>query len=615
MRLHPSFWQAGESRFLFFAGGAEAPQAPQPEAPDQNREEAKNAVAALIEQLKTDPKNVEVVQKLEIAKAEMDANKDQATCEAAVDRAASAYYRALGRGPEALAKVNTDFNTVSPGYQLKDPEGAKNFDNPENTQEKKLTPEQEKLVQNLLSIVPDPLKKAAESVIREAVSNPQTAAIAQKTFDAFQRLSQRAKVEAMRGQASKQSEALSPQIQQEVEQFKREVGPEGLTFMQRLRDGVLDAAQGQEKQDSKITPEERENALHEAEKILSDFEKISAPTELERNLVLAQLQIKGIDVREPDVVFDKGKKPEERFKMLEGSNVERGIYQLLGIVSYVVLSLQKFKETMNPEEKKKGAPGVPGKLPEGAIATGNIGKEGVRKMLKDNPGKTAADLISVKETERDASKKKIDGDEPATRGIKKDLELATGVQAAEKTKVEGLRQKASTGTEEEKRDASSRLIQAEKDYKNATTNVETLQQQLAQEQATLHRLEGEIKSIKDVQAQASLDKSALDQAIAMGKIRLAAPPGNPKLVALLEGVKIDVSENAIDLKVEFASKEARAEFLQLCDQRNFDPTKLNVEIDMIRDTILTLKDAQIFRSALDAVMAKLPEAGAAKPAS
>jgi len=619
MRFSPKFQLAGEHRPLFFAG-AEAPQPPQQETPDQNRAEVKNAVVALIEQLKTDPKNEEVVRKLEIAKAEMDANKDQATCEAAVDRAASAYYRALGRGPQALAKVSADFNAVSPGYQLKDPEGAKKSDNPENAQEKQLTPEQEKLVKDLVSIVPDSYKKAAEGVIREMVSNPETAAIAQKTFDAFVALSPEAKMGALRGEATPKSSvnlpALPPQVQQEVDQFKKNVGPEGVAFMVHLRGKIIEASQEQEKPGAQLTPEERENAMHEGEKLLAEFEKIKSPTELDRNIILAQLQIKGIDVREPDTVFDKNKKPEERFKMLEGSNVERGIYQLLGIVSYVVLSLQKFKEAMNPEEKRKkeSTAATPGKGPaEGGAGPANVGKEGVRKMMKD-AGKTAAQLIAIKDGAEKDSKKKIDGDEPAIHGLSKDLLEAKVVQTARQAKVDELKGKISASKkEDEKQELSAQLITGENELKNAMNKVDALQQQLTQEQNNFSRLEGEIQSIKNVQDQTSADKVALEQVMQLGAIRLAMSPKNAELTAIVKKMNVEKSENGIDLNIVFDPPEARDKFVQLCDQRKIDFASLNVEIDKTNNALLIAKDSPLFRGALEQVMAKSPEAATRAP--
>lgn len=485
--------------------------------------------------------------------------------------------------------------------------------------ERKLTPDQERVLKEIVDRTPGPFKGIAEKVTKDFMLNSETADVAANYLEAVKgldpmalRLLPRFIVAVANGE---QPKGIQPQALEKLNKLWDGIGPNGQEYVRRILAGARETTSGDQKE---ISKEEREDMAKGAEQDLKNFDATKA-SEIEKTIVLARLQMRGIDISDPDLVLDKSKSPQERFKAFEGTPMERGFYKIMGLLTFIFAHIEKIKQIGKPKEKTGNAPGgKPGEGGKAGPGEGSAGKEGVRKMMKEAPPTTDAETLATrKEGERDASKKKIDGDgTPANRGLRKNLSLAKGAQASCQTDVEELQQRLAVAPEADKPNLNTQLSTTKTRLAVANGDTETLQQQITQEQATLARLEGEVKSVRDTINQTTADKTALEQAIALGRIRMAVPPANPALVGLLGKMKIpvEIGTSKIDLKVDFTDGDARAQFLQLCEQRGIDVSTLNIEIDTANANVIVAKDAQAFIKALNTVMTKAPAAPAGAPA-
>ncbi|MFH0851970.1 MAG: hypothetical protein V1876_04450, partial [Candidatus Peregrinibacteria bacterium] len=237
MRFHPTFQQAGEHRLIYDGEqpqpqppAAEAPQ-PQPEAP-RGPEGADDPMAKLKIELQKDPeKAANALRELEINVAGQDARQMDETRQTAIDKAANAYFAALGGKPENLQqKVNPVFRAaVGISFVLEGGKLMRSPAGPENAQEKRLSPEEEKLVKDAINMLPENLRALAGQIAREIIGgDPQMKAAAQKFVEVFTRLSREAKnaaVEDIVAQVNgKRFQGGTPAVREEFIRARQELG-------------------------------------------------------------------------------------------------------------------------------------------------------------------------------------------------------------------------------------------------------------------------------------------------------------------------------------------------------------------------------------------------------
>lgn len=411
MIFHPSFTIAREHRLLFEkAGPSPAPEgAPAPELTPE-RQKAKEVIDALKKQLDGDPRKLNAFKELVVLKcdeAETDEKKFQETYHSALEKAANTYFKSLeGKDEEKAKKVQELFQSAgAPDVRLEGGALVVGQPAPERKEGPVLSPENEQLAKDIVGLLPDDLKTVGNEVVRELLFDPVAIRGAQKFLNVAQGLSPQAKLfmlkeigARVRGETVP---ATPPAIRAEIDKARAALGPEGAAFGLKIVRRLMDTFKGK---GAELSNEELQDVVEKAQNFLKKkkFDYATA-TEMQKNLMLAQLQMLGIDVSGGETIL----KDPRKLQALNGSPMERGFNKILGMIAYILLSIQQMKDRLKPSEKKTDTPaGDKGKKgPEAPSSE----KEAMRQKLKEqakNDGKSMTRLHREKQNQLDEMNKK-----------------------------------------------------------------------------------------------------------------------------------------------------------------------------------------------------------------
>jgi len=353
-----------------------------PEVTDTQKQKAAEVINALQETLKADPDAAGAIAEFKVEEADKDAKKFQEAYHTALKNAANAYYKSLAAEDDDQAKVekiNDLFKAAKApvAFQLAGSELVIAPEAPEEKGEKGRV-----------------LSATEKQFIAEAFPKPKEAASAERVLKAMQKGSPQLKVAETVYKtfidlplAEKQAVLNNPQSRQK---FLNALTPEGRQFMAQLSQD-LEASSKELSEDE--LEEIEENARNFLKKKKFDVSKAS---EMEKNLMLAQLQMRGIDTSGGEEIL----KDPSKLKAFKGSPMERGFNQIMGLITLVLLYIQKMKDMFKPKEKKSPEAPAEDKNKKGSEAL-SPEKEAMRQKLKEQmKSKTGAVLLSERETKR-----------------------------------------------------------------------------------------------------------------------------------------------------------------------------------------------------------------------
>jgi len=288
----------------------------------------------------------------------------------------------------------------------------------------KLSPEDETRIQNIVKLMPADLRIGGERVLREMLSDPKARAIAMKFSVAVNKLSPDAKkyfvqnagailsggkldavqhgkgVSPFMKKVGLEPIKATPQIRQEIEDFKKNAGPDGLALARKIMEQVQ---RGSMEAGKELSDDERQNIVDGAKKELQKFD-VSKASEIDKNIMLARLQMRGIDTSAGEEIL----KHPDQMKTFEGSPMERGFNQIMGLITLVLLYIRKMKDMFKPKEKKSPETPAEDKNKKGSEAL-SPEKDAMRQRLKEqakNEGKSMAQIHVEKQGRLDGLKKK-----------------------------------------------------------------------------------------------------------------------------------------------------------------------------------------------------------------
>jgi len=545
MLFHPTFKAEKEQRLIFQQGAPTA--APGEGAPSaaEVTDEQKTEADEVIEVLKNDPEMAAALVEFNVETADKDTKKFQEAYHVALVSAATALFNSITDGTDEtkLATVNTVFTNAKAQVTFKWESGQMVIaaETPAAEPEKKdreLTKSEKDMVEDAFSSNPE-MKSGAERLVASLKPGNPELQVAQDFFDNFN------------GKNPAEKKAIltnNPAFQK----FMQELPADQQKFVNQLRQAAMAV-------DKELSDEERTDKLDGAKKWLLDKKfDASKASEIDKNLVLVQLQMRGIDTNNAEEIFTDPSK----MKVFEGSPMERGFNQIMGLIGYVLLSIEKMKGMLKPGEKaatgaEKGADKTPEAKKAAEVATG---REAARKMLKESNETNLSEVITVKESEKDQIAKQIDGNPAAgpadeKNGFSKRLEQAKGRQAAAKQKVDILEKES----EEEKKANANEITKAKEEYGKATGAVEGLQKQLDNAQAAIGRLDEEMKVLKEAMKQTrdltkNIRDACLRHAIVLQSFIDLNPDANTLYDGIAEMATLLPSENELDM--EFSTMRA-----------------------------------------------------------
>ncbi|MDD4287025.1 MAG: hypothetical protein PHN33_01590 [Candidatus Peribacteraceae bacterium] len=632
MQFHPAFRVEKEQR-LIFDGGAAAPAegaAPVAEITEAQKKQANEVMGAL----KADPDAAAKIVEFKVEDADKDAQKFQEAFHSALEQSADAFYKSLTEGTEAekVKKVNDVFQAAKSPVSFKFENGKLVAVAAEASKGKKeqpqLSPEDEQRLQDALTSFPKDIRKTAEQIMREILSDPKmreatvtfsralgnlspearryfdqnaaTILSGEKLAEASPQLSKRAN--AFMNKVGLERAVATSQVRKEIEGFWKELGPDGQALAKKL---VARTQSALAEESNNLSDEERADKLDGAKKWLLDKKfDASKASEIDKNLVLAQLQMRGIDTNNAEEIFTDPSK----MKVFEGSPMERGFNQIMGLIGYVLLSIEKMKGMLKPGEKTDTGKGAE-KTPEAQKAAEVVtGRESVRKMLKESQAQNLTKLIGEREKTKAETQKKIDGGNDNTNGLAKNLAAAKGRQAEAEQEVKTLEGgKDNWAKGEEKTKNEKELADKKKILTTVVSEVADLQQQLDREQATTTRLDAEIKAIKDVQQQTLAQVKAMRETCKACEIKLKPFVGKDWATDMLFEVLPDlvaVAQDELEIALSFGAgqKHTINEFLQAWDALGGDIAASGIDLETG-----TLKDPSVFMQQLESLVSKVTD--------
>jgi len=548
MKFHPTFKAEKEQRMIFMsppiappAGPGEGEAAAPPSAeltPEQKK------IQDQINQIREgNPAAVKELADFQVRKVDEDNARLQERYKTALVNAANAYHQELLKipGGDYLKTVNDAFAPSGVTFELGADGKLKIAAEAIDVGEGEKEPEAE---------AGRPLTETEKDFIKNAFPNPDQAAVAERVMSRMAEGSPELKVaeqlyETFNGLDPKERQAVltNPQAR---EKFRNALPADQRQFMDKLTQDLTTASK-------ELSEEERGDIIEGAEKELEKFDATKA-SEIDKNIMLARMQMRGLDTSNPDGIF---KKPPE-LKVFEGSPMERGFNQIMGLIGYVLMSIQKMKDSMKPGEKK--GPDTPEtadkKGPE--AATGAPGEPELKKQVKEK------DMLQVRrerQNEIDQNNKLLDGDPSAADGSKEKLGLR-GREVALKTKDAGLQAKSeqlqaqlkTINKESSPADYAAKereISDNEAERKKIAPELEEIQKQKAAIEARNAQLTTETKSLEDIQKRTeALRQKITDTQIEM-KGALAAPPIAERaeakaILAALNGFKITLNPAQAD---------------------------------------------------------------------
>ncbi|MDD5041114.1 MAG: hypothetical protein PHX87_00320 [Candidatus Peribacteraceae bacterium] len=413
MLFHPQFRIEKEQRLIFGGPGAAAAPAEGAAVPPaaETLTKKQQEIKAQIEKIAKNPDAAGELVNFQVQKTEEDIVQLQERYKTAIVNAANAYQQSLITlsDTDSLAAVNEAFKPANVEFQVDDSgklvisAGAPEEDE-EEEEKSKLSPEDEKLVNDFLGDLPQPQRQIAEKVVKNILDNPRDREGAKQVIDARKNLSPKAKEHALRNTAAilngKLPQNAPPDIQRELDAFERKIGPEGKEFLRKLGQGFLKEVA---EEANVLSKEERGNILDGARQELKKFD-VTKASEIDKNILLARLQMRGIDTSNgAEILQDPSK-----MKVFEGSPMERGFNQIMGLIGYILLSIQKMKDAMHPGEKNGAETAAGDKGKKGPEAP-SPEKEALRQKLKEqakSDGKSMTQFHGEKQNQLDEMNKK-----------------------------------------------------------------------------------------------------------------------------------------------------------------------------------------------------------------
>lgn len=602
MTFHPPFTFAREHRLIFGETGARpSPEgaAPGPELTPE-RKKAKEVVDALKDKLRGEPKNLNVIRELaalKVDEAEGDEERFQQAYRGALERAANAYFRTLeGTEEEKAKKVQELFRSAgAPDVRLEG--GALQLapSSPEK-KERALTDEEKAMIDAAFSTHPQ-LKAAAEKLMTSLTPDNPDYETARGFFEAFNAKSPTQKKAILTNNRA-------------FQQFLEELPADQKEFVGKLRLTMQETGK-------ELSDDEMKDAVEKAQNYLKEkkFDYATA-TDIQKSLMLAQLQMLGMDVSGGEEIL----KDPSKLQALNGSPMERGFNKILGMISYILLSIQQMKDRLHPTAKTPTAPTGPSAGPSGAPGEGDMAKkvkegdylrerrnreEEVRRNTLALDGDPSAPDENGKKglRNRELQLKKRDVDLQAEgETLEKDLKAAV---PENRGTIE--RKIAENKTEREKIAAELKGIQEQK------TKIEARNEQLTTEMRSLEDMQKRIEQTRQLVHTAQTEVLA-----ELTRAPLAEKPEAKAIAGMLSGFKVILAPAQAD-------DHFTVELQGVPDPATIDRAKVSAAVEAVRsiggDTVSwelegdrTLKNPDAFALSLRQIVEKLktkPETRAA----
>ncbi|MFH0884249.1 MAG: hypothetical protein V1861_00895, partial [Candidatus Micrarchaeota archaeon] len=322
------------------------------------------------------------------------------------------------------------------------------------------------------------------------------------------------------------------------EKFRNSLPADQRKFMDQLSQDLTKASK-------ELSDEERGDIIKGAEKELEKFDAIKA-TEIDKNIMLARMQMRGIDTSNPDTIF---KKPPE-LKVFEGSPMERGFSKIMGLIGYILLSIEKMKGALKPGEKKTDTTGgKPGEGPKAGAEANPVETE-LKKQTKE---KGMLQVQLERQNEIDQNKKLLDGDPAAADGSFEKLGLrgreealtTKDAQLKVKSKQLDAQLKGINKTSEpadyaaKEREISDIKTEREK----IAVDLKDIQEQKTKAEARITQLTTETRALEDIQKRTEALRQKIRDTQTEMKDALAVPPIAERdeakaILAALKGIRI-----------------------------------------------------------------------------
>ncbi len=400
MLFHPTFSTEKERRLIFDGGAPAAAPGEAPVAPpaaELTPEQKK--IQGQIEKIAANPDVAKELAAFQVQKANEDNAQLQERYKAALVNAANAYHQELIAlaTPDSLQVVNEAFAETGVTFELGvDGKLAIGAEVPVDREEKgrELTDVEKTMIQEAFASNPQ-LAAAAEVLMGRMTEDSPDLAVAQGFFENFNKKSPKEKQEIL---------TKDPAFQE----FLREIPADQQELVKQMRQTMIETTR---EEATELSDEERADIIDGAEKELEKFDATKA-SEIDKNIMLARMQMRGIDTSNPDEIFAKP----PILKVTEGSPMERGFSKIMGLIGYVLLSIQKMKGKLNPETKT-GADAPAGKPGTGAEAPAP-GQDALKQKLKEQMKTKKGDALL---SEKGAQKTTLEGEIQALKTEVDDL--------------------------------------------------------------------------------------------------------------------------------------------------------------------------------------------------
>lgn len=474
--FRPPFESAGERRLIAqMAAPAAAPEGAPAEPQAAELTPKQKEIQEQLEQIKNNVRdNPDAVSELavfEIARAEEAEEAMQARYHEALTKAANAYYEDLVNLPgetDIVQKVNEAFVPSGVAFQLDAGSGQLTIGPEESAEpeQSELSPQEEQALQDAIRSMPEDIRSAAERVIREFLGDPQMKERLLTFGSAYNELSPDAQAYFCRNAAvildGRNPDAehqrnpfmdkiglgrATPEVRQEIQDFMGNLGPEGQAFVRKLFERFRNAM---EQQEQELSEEERVDILQGAKEELQKAGDVSQMAEIDRNILVARLQMRGIDTGNSAEFLTNP----DKMKVFDGSPMERGFHKIMGLIGYVLLSIQKLKEKMKPggNTAPEAAAGQPSTGAETTPGNAELQKK-LREEMQTSR-KTGDQLLQEKTRRQQAVEQEIeqqraaagedagetDEDSPQNEALQKEnIQLLKEIQELETMQLNGTK--------------------------------------------------------------------------------------------------------------------------------------------------------------------------------
>ncbi|OIO54359.1 hypothetical protein AUJ46_03415 [Candidatus Peregrinibacteria bacterium CG1_02_54_53] len=368
MLFHSKFTIEKERRPVFVHGapaaapasGEAGPAVPKTPELTEKQKEIQNQIDAIRQ---GNPDATQELANFQVQQADEDNSQLQERYKSALISAANAYFAELvlfGDGEDHLATVNEAFAPAGIVFELGADEkltigGEAVASGGEKA--RALTDAEQQMIDEAFSTNPKS-KVAAERLMASMTAGSPDLAVAHGFFENFNKKSPQEKQAIL---------TKDPAFQK----FLSEIPVGQQEFVKQLRQTIAEATEGES---AELSDEEKEDILDGARQELEKFDASKA-TEIDKNIMLARMQLRGIDTGNPEEIFAKP----PVLRAFEGSPMERGFNKIMGLIGYILLSIQKMKDQM----KGKTGAEVPAGQPAAGAEAPAPGQDVLRQKMKE----------------------------------------------------------------------------------------------------------------------------------------------------------------------------------------------------------------------------------------